>query len=115
MWLGGDAHPPLVSRHLLQVDDWSPDLIELENKAKQEANVLLFVVDAMTRGIVSMNEATEMVTRGRNVVLVVEFVPADASVDGKTLETREIKVCAKAPAPEAHKTTARLTCTLLRT
>lgn len=65
--------------------------------------MLLFVVDAMTRGIVSMNEATEMVTRGRNVVLVVEFVPVDASVDGKTLETREIKVCAKAPAREARK------------
>jgi hypothetical protein len=63
VFLGGSCDPtrwrheiaiPLLTKCRIpffnpQVTDWSPDLIELEAKAKEECEVLLFVVDSQTR------------------------------------------------------------------
>lgn len=40
----------------LQVDEWYPELIEVEEQAKTTASLLLFVVDDQTRAISSMVE-----------------------------------------------------------
>ncbi len=39
-----------------QVDEWFPELIEVEEQAKMAATLLLFVVDSQTRAISSMVE-----------------------------------------------------------
>ncbi len=39
-----------------QVDHWSPELIEIEEYAKEAAKLQLFVVDNLTRAISSMVE-----------------------------------------------------------
>jgi len=75
-----------------QVEDWSEELIELENKAKAQASVLLFVIDGLTRAIVSMNEVTELICRGRRVVLVVQDIQEGVKIQGTLLATRERKV-----------------------
>ena len=39
-----------------QIENWSPELIELEEDAKKAAAIKLFVIDKLTRGISSMVE-----------------------------------------------------------
>ena len=40
-----------------QVPEWNPDLIEIEDQAKQIAQLLMFVVDNTTRSVASLVEA----------------------------------------------------------
>lgn len=47
--------PPLPP-HPQQVDEWYPELIEIEEQAKSDASLLLFVVDNQTRAVSSMVE-----------------------------------------------------------
>lgn len=65
-----------------QVDEWSPDLIPVEAKAKAGALLVLFVVSAETRAVASMVEVSEMIASGRNVVLALQDVPAGATING---------------------------------
>ena len=65
-----------------QVDDWKPELMELEARAKERASWLLFVITDATRGIASMVEAAELVADPKishRVVLVVRDVKAAAA------------------------------------
>jgi len=55
-----------------QVDEWSPSLVPLERKMKENASLLLFVISSQTRGIASMIEAAELIALRRKVILVVE-------------------------------------------
>lgn len=57
-----------------QVDDWSPDCEQKEEDAKENSKILLFVIDSLTRSVVSMEEATYYIGQGRKVVLVVNDV-----------------------------------------
>jgi hypothetical protein len=87
-------HVTAARRHLKrQVDDWSPDLVAIEAKAKEDCSVLLFVIDAETRALVSVLEAVEHVCRARTVVVVVrELVPpTDFESDGSTAQPNELK------------------------
>lgn len=47
---------PLSSPSPQQVDEWYPELIEIEEQAKSDASLLLFVVDNQTRAVSSMVE-----------------------------------------------------------
>jgi len=99
VFLGGSCNPttwrkdtviPLLEHSKVdyynpQVDDWHPGLIALEDNAKQDALVLLFVIDGQTRAIASMVEVAELVTAGRNVVLVIEDVAEGAVIQGEQL------------------------------
>lgn len=49
---------------------WTPELIPIEQRAKEHADCLLFVITADTRGVASMVEATELLSTGRSMVLV---------------------------------------------
>ena len=50
-----------------QVDEWYPELVQIEQKAKQSALVLLFVIGSETRAVVSMVEAAAEMGRGKCV------------------------------------------------
>lgn len=43
--------------NLQQVSEWTPDLIELEHRAKEKARVLFFVIDSETRASAATIEA----------------------------------------------------------
>jgi hypothetical protein len=75
------------------VDDWSPDLVAIEAKAKEDCSVLLCVIDAETRALVSVLEAVEHVCRARNVVVVVKNIvpPTDFEGDGSDCLPNELK------------------------
>ncbi|CAH8470683.1 unnamed protein product [Schistosoma margrebowiei] len=58
-----------------QVDDWSPELMELERKAKSVSDILLFVFENWrTRGLVSLLEATYLASQKKPLVLCVSKV-----------------------------------------
>ncbi|CAK4313198.1 unnamed protein product [Aphanomyces euteiches] len=105
VFLGGSCNPTTWRRDIAiplleaanitcynpQVDEWYEELIELESRAKDTASFVLFVIDNLTRSIVSMNEAAEFMCCGRRVVLVVEDMPLeDVVLEGTTISAHEI-------------------------
>ncbi|KPM05260.1 hypothetical protein QR98_0037210 [Sarcoptes scabiei] len=54
-----------------QVDNWGPELIELESYAKQNSEVLFFVIDNQTRAIASMIEVAFVAASRRKLILVI--------------------------------------------
>lgn len=54
------------------MEHWGPELIQLENYAKQNAEVLFFVIDNQTRGIASMIEVAFIASTNRNLILVIK-------------------------------------------
>ena len=73
-----------ISYYNPQVDNWTPDLVEVEACAKRDAVVLLFVIDRDTRAVASMNEVVEEICRGREVVLVVQDMDPDSELAAGT-------------------------------
>lgn len=62
-----------------QVEEWSPELVDVEAAKKAEAGTLVFVISERTRSIASMIEAAEHITAGqRHVVPVIRMVPEAA-------------------------------------
>ncbi|KAJ8300058.1 hypothetical protein KUTeg_021577 [Tegillarca granosa] len=75
VFLGGSCNPtlwrqdiaiPFFKEHEItfynpQVQNWRPELMELEDQAKQNADVLFFVIDNVTRAIASMIETAYLV------------------------------------------------------
>ena len=80
-----------VSFYNPQVDDWHSGLIALENKAKEEAKVRLFVIDSQTRALSSCIEVAELVTRGQLVVLVIQEIEENAVINGDVIGPKERK------------------------
>ncbi|OQR82169.1 hypothetical protein THRCLA_11082 [Thraustotheca clavata] len=79
-----------VSYYNPQVDEWHEELMELEAQAKETAAIVLFVIDNMTRAIVSMNEAAEYMCCGRRVVLVIQDLDTHTQIGNKKLTEYEI-------------------------
>ncbi|KAI1290365.1 hypothetical protein HDE_08059 [Halotydeus destructor] len=54
-----------------QVTSWKPELVDLENSAKQSADILFFVIDNQTRSVTSMIEVAIYAGSRRKLVLVI--------------------------------------------
>jgi hypothetical protein len=105
VFLGGSCNPtvwrkeiavPLlteagVSFYNPQVDNWTPDLVEIEAEAKRDSRVLLFIIDNKTRAMAGMLEAAEYIGSGRRVVLVIHTVLPDTVIGGSVCSPEEIK------------------------
>eukprot|EP00741_Cyanophora_paradoxa_P020906 tig00021318_g20182.t1 len=105
VFLGGACNPTTWRRELAipeltragvsffnpQVEEWRPELVAVEAEAKRAAGVLLFVIDAQTRGLASMVEAAEYIAAARPVVLAVLPVPAGAAIGGEAVQAGELK------------------------
>lgn len=104
IFLGGSCNPTTWRRDVAmpllddarvryfnpQVDEWFEELIQIETRAKETAQIVLMVVDGVTRSIVCINEAVEYICRGRRVVLVVDDIEEGTEVAGKRLEPTEL-------------------------
>jgi len=71
-----------ISYYNPQVADWHPGLLDEENRAKATAAVLLFVIDNDTRALMSMLEAVEFITAGRQVVLAIAPIKEGQTIAG---------------------------------
>src|SRR2546421_6156304 len=105
VFLGGAANPTTwrkdtaipfleekgISYYNPQVEDWSLELVAIEARAKEEASLLLFVINEQTRAVASMIEASEYVASGRMCVLVVRDIPAGTTLNGELIEGTQLK------------------------
>ncbi|MCW5977331.1 MAG: nucleoside 2-deoxyribosyltransferase domain-containing protein [Bryobacteraceae bacterium] len=62
----------------LGVGEWTPACEPAEMKAKDEAEVLLFVIHESTRGVASVGEASYLIGLGRPLALAVRMIPEGA-------------------------------------
>ncbi|XP_022643742.1 uncharacterized protein LOC111266627 isoform X1 [Varroa jacobsoni] len=92
-WRRDQAIPALkqaqVTYYNPQRSDWRPELIELEQQAKENARVLLFVHDKETRSLASMVEAGELSARRKQLILAIE--DQGKGVMGEALSDREMQ------------------------
>lgn len=67
---------------------WAPELVAQEHDAKQDASVLLYVVDSQTRSVAGMIEVAYLVSAGRCVILVADTYKYGQTIMGETLSYR---------------------------
>lgn len=73
-----------------QVNNWRPELLEIEDQAKQTAEILFFVVDNQTRSTASMVEAAYLAGCGRQLILVIKKFEPPVVIYGEKLTDREL-------------------------
>lgn len=92
-----------------QVDNWTPEVVKTERHAKQNAKVLLFVIDKQTRSTVSLVESAFIAGDNKKLVLVI--YPFDYDVlsitDTTTKQTSNI-VETRSELTKTVKTTKKL-------
>jgi hypothetical protein len=57
------------------VANWTPDLVEVEHRAKELAPLLFFVIDHDTRALASIVEVCYLAARGRSIIVVMSPMP----------------------------------------
>lgn len=84
-----------ISYYNPQVDNWTPDVVNLERQAKQSAKIILFVIDKQTRSTVSIVESAYMAAENRSLVLVMN--PFDKFIKASLEESRQtndvVRIC----------------------
>ena len=96
-WRKDTAIPHLeaqgVTYYNPQVDDWYPELIEIEEKAKRNSTIKLFVFDSETRALASLVETAFMASIGWRLVVVLHYLPesSEVKIAGETLSKLEVK------------------------
>lgn len=93
-WRADVAIPTLrdlgISFYNPQVSDWTPDLIELEHRAKEKARVLFFVMDSETRASAGAIEAAHIAGQNsRHLVLVLHPYKREQSILNEPLSPQE--------------------------
>ncbi len=73
----------------LEVDEWTEAHEAAEVKAKEEADVFLFVLGGETRGVGSIAEVSYLLGMGRPLALTMTFIPEGAVIDGHPVTARE--------------------------
>ncbi|XP_025112006.1 uncharacterized protein LOC112574880 isoform X2 [Pomacea canaliculata] len=94
LWRQQEAIPYLKQHNITfynpQVNTWRPELIELEDRAKQVADLLLFVIENCTRAVVSLCEIAYLVGCQRQIVVMFKDLKGDVfSVCDETISERE--------------------------
>lgn len=82
-----------VSFYNPQVDHWSPDLIEIEHAAKENATILFYVIDTQTRNIVSYIETANLAGYHKNLILTIHMqdIIAGSVIAGDKISFKEAK------------------------
>ena len=70
---------------------WTPEAQLAEQRAKNECETWLFVLNGQTRGVASLVEIAWRIGKGGKLALAVEDIPADAVFDGQKLQPGELK------------------------
>uniref|UniRef100_A0A1I8PPY1 Raw n=1 Tax=Stomoxys calcitrans TaxID=35570 RepID=A0A1I8PPY1_STOCA len=93
-WRADVAIPALkesgISFYNPQVSDWTPDLIELEHRAKEKARVLFFVMDSETRASAGAIEAAHIAGQNcKQLVLVLHPYRPNQSILNEHISQQE--------------------------
>ncbi|XP_033155136.1 uncharacterized protein LOC117137678 isoform X1 [Drosophila mauritiana] len=93
-WRADVAIPALkelgISFYNPQVSDWTPDLIELEHRAKEKARVLFFVMDSETRASAGAIEAAHIAGQNcKQLVLVLHPYKPNQKILNESISQQE--------------------------
>lgn len=55
-----------------QVEEWRPELLEVEFHAKENATIMFFVLDNQTRGVSALIEVAYLAGNKRKLILVIQ-------------------------------------------
>ena len=107
VFLGGSCNPtswrkdtviPYLERENIsyynpQVDEWYPELIQMEENAKKSSYLKLYVFDSQTRALASLVETAFMASIGWRIVVVLHYLSESKEVEiaGETLTKLEVK------------------------
>lgn len=80
-----------ISYYNPQVDNWTPEVVDLERYAKQSAQVLLFVIDKQTRSTTSLIESAFMAGENKSLVLVI--YPFEYNIANQLDESKKTSNC----------------------
>lgn len=73
-----------------QVDDWKPDMINLESVAKENADILFFVIDCQTRSTVGLIESAFIAGSNKSLVIVLYPFEQNPSVQSSSVSESSI-------------------------
>ena len=73
----------------LGLGEWTEACEAAELKAKDEAEVLLFVIVEEARGVASVVEVAYLLAAGRPLALALTFIPEGSSIDGQVVTAAE--------------------------
>jgi len=74
-----------ISYYNPQIDNWTPEVVNIEQHAKKNADYLLFVIDRQTRSTVSLVESAFLAGDGKRLVLVI--YPFDYSINHLSIQS----------------------------
>ncbi|KAI6647274.1 hypothetical protein LOD99_12271 [Oopsacas minuta] len=76
-----------------QVDDWYPELIQVEESAKKNSFLKFVVFDSQTRALASLVETAFMASIGWRLVVVLHYLSEsdEVKIAGETLTKQEVK------------------------
>ena len=93
IWRSEQAIPYFQSRTISyynpQVPNWTPDLVEIEHRAKESALLLFFVIDHSTRSLAAIAEVCYLAARGKNLIVVMNPMPKERN-QTKFLEKKDV-------------------------
>src|SRR5215472_58424 len=69
----------------LGIGEWTSACEAAEMKAKDEAEVLLFVITDQTRGVASVAEVAYLIAAHRSLALVLNDLTEESRIDGQTI------------------------------
>lgn len=75
----------------LGVGEWTEECEFIEQQAKEEADLLLFVINGQTRGVASLAEVAYCIAAKRQLVLVLTDVAKDANIGSDPLSADECR------------------------
>lgn len=92
-WRCEQAIPYFQSRNISyynpQVSNWTPDLVEIEYRAKESASLLFFLIDHSTRSLAAIAEVCYLAARGKNLIVVMTPMPAERT-QTKFLQKKDV-------------------------
>ena len=76
-----------------QVDNWYPELMQIEERAKNNSTIKFFVFDNETRALASLVETAFMASIGWRLVVVLHYLPesTEVKIAGEILSKHEVK------------------------
>lgn len=96
-WRGDIVIPMFKDRHIdfynPQVDEWTEALVQAEAKAKEQAQLLFFVLDNQTRALASIMEASYLLGTRKPLTLIVKEYDGRGNkweIQGEELDEYEI-------------------------
>ncbi|MEM9213111.1 MAG: nucleoside 2-deoxyribosyltransferase domain-containing protein [Cyanobacteria bacterium P01_F01_bin.150] len=75
----------------LGVGEWTEECEYIEQQAKEEASILLFVINGQTRGVASLAEAAYCISEKRPLVLVLSDVEKGHEIEGSIISDAECR------------------------